>query len=57
MIDLNEIAVFPEIVKLELFLRGRHRKEVVAMSDPVGSEDKLVVFEQIVSMLIHIHLE
>ena len=57
MVQLDEVAVFAKNVKLELSLECEDRQKVVKPFHLVTSEYQLMLFEQVVSMLIDIHLQ
>ena len=56
MIHLYEIAVLSEQIKLKLLLEDEERKNVVKAVDLFASEDKFMVFEKIIAMLVHVDL-
>ena len=57
MVHLDKVAVLSEKVKLELLLESEKRYKVVKAVHLIAAEDKLMVFEKILSVLIYIHLE
>ena len=57
MVQLYEITVLAQKVQLKLLLESEYRQEVVETVYPAASENELMIFEQIVSVLVYIYLE
>ena len=57
VVHLDNVAVLSKKIKLELLLESEKRDKMVKAVYLFAAEDKLMVFEKILSVLIYIHLE
>jgi hypothetical protein len=57
MIDLDDVSISAQQVQLKLSLEWEDRYQVVKSHDLSAAENELVEFEQVISMLIYIHLK